>query len=116
MDYWQIQDIYLERTKLDYESGAMANPVYKPYFRWKFYGAPVESLTKQMCYEIMKEAQKELEALDSKYPKAHNQVLVKSTQDDVWKPYKGYGSDCFLYSYLIGIEAEITNILIMKRG
>ena len=102
--------------KMDYERGLITNPTFKPYFDWKFYGVSVKSLTEQMCYEIMKEAQKELEALDVKYPKAHNQVLVKSTLDDLWKPYKGYESDCYQYSYLIGIEAEITNILMMKRG
>lgn len=64
----------------------------------------------------MKEAQRELEELDIKYPDAHNQLLEESTVDDVWKPYKGYKSDCYLYSYLIGIENEITNILIMKWG
>ena len=44
----------------------------------------------------MKEAQRELGELDAKHP----------NQD--------YGEDSNLYSYLIGIEAEITNILVMK--
>ena len=114
MDYFKIQDAYLERMKQDYEGGVIANPVYEPYFQWKFYGASVETLTKQLCYQIMNEAQRELEELDSKHPEAHNQMLAKPSVDDVWKPYRGYGEDCYLYSYLIGIEAEITNILIMK--
>lgn len=33
MDYWKIQDIYLEKMKQDYEGGAIGNPVYKPYFQ-----------------------------------------------------------------------------------
>ena len=111
MDYWKIQDIYLERMKRDYESGVIANPVYNPYFQWKFYGASIESLTKQTCYQIMKEAQRELEELDNRHPGAHEQVLAESTLDDVWKPYRGYGDDCYLYSYLIGVESEITNIM-----
>lgn len=96
MDYWKIQDAFYERMKKNYEGGAIANPVYKPYFQWKFYGTSVESLTKQICYRIMKEAQRELGELDAKHP----------NQD--------YGEDNNLYSYLIGIEAEITNILVMK--
>ena len=60
MDYWEKQDVFHERMKKDYENGLITNPMYKPYFDWKFYGASVESLTKQMCYEIIKEAQKEL--------------------------------------------------------
>ena len=116
MDYWKIQDIFHERMKKGYEDGVITNSVFKPYFQWKFYGAPVKSLTKQICYQIMKEAQKELEELDIKHPGAHEQVLVEPTLDDVWKPYKGYGDDCYLYSYLIGIESEITNILLMKWG
>ena len=116
MEYFKIQDIFHERMKRDYEDGVITNPIYKPYFEWKFYGASVESLTKQMCYDIMKEAQRELEELDAKHPTAHDKILVEPTLDDVWKPYKGYGEDCYLYSYLIGIEAEITNILIIKWG
>ena len=116
MDYWKIQDIFNERMKQDYESGLITNPVFKPYFEWKFYGASVETLTKQVCYQIMKEAQKELDKLDNKHPEARKLLLEESTIDDVWKPYKGYGDDCYLYSYLIGVEAEITNILVMKWG
>ena len=41
-------------------------------------------------------------------------LLEESTVDDVWIPYKGYGEDCYLYSYLIGIDNEITNILLIK--
>ena len=116
MDYWKIQEIFHKRMKQDYESGLITNPVFKPYFQWKFYGAPVETLTKQVCFRIMKEAQKELEELDTRHPKAYEQILVEPTLDDVWKQYKGYGADCYLYSYLIGVEAEITNILVMKWG
>jgi hypothetical protein len=116
MEYFKIQDIFHERMKRDYEDGVITNSIYKPYFEWKFYGASVESLTKQMCYDIMKEAQRELEELDSKHPTAHEQILVEPTLDDVWKQYRGYGKDCYLYSYLIGIEAEITHILVMKWG
>ena len=65
MDYWQKQDIYLERMKRDYEGGAIANPVYKPYFQWKFFGASVKTLTRELCYQIIKEAQRKLEELDS---------------------------------------------------
>lgn len=50
------------------------------------------------------------------HPNAHRQLLEESTIDDVWKPYKGYGEDYYLYSYLIAIEGEITNIMIMKYG
>ena len=113
MDYFKIQDIFHARMKQDFECGAIANPVYKPYFEWKFYNAPIKSLTRQMCYTIMKTAQNELEAQDLKHPNAHEQILVEPTLDDVWKPYKGYESDCFLYSYLISIENEITNILMI---
>ena len=116
MDYWKIQDAFLERMKQDYEGEVIANPYYNPYFQWKFYGASVEILTKQQCYQIMKEAQRELEELDSKHPEGHKQLLKEPTLDDVWKQYKGYGEDCYLYSYLIAIESEITNILMMKWG
>lgn len=116
MDYWKIQDIYHERMKVDYECGRISNPIFKPYFDWKLYNSPIILLTKEICYKIMKEAQRELEELDTKHPDAHNHLLEESTEDDVWKPYKGYESDCYLYSYLIGIENEITNILIMKWG
>lgn len=116
MDYWKIQDAFYERMKKDYEGGAIANPVYKPYFQWKFYGESVNTLTRELCFQIMKEAQRELEELDNRHPGAHEQLLVEPTLDDVRKPYKGYDDDCFLYSYLIGIEAEITNIFVMKCG
>ena len=112
MDYWKIQDIFHKRMRKDYEKGVISNPIYKPYFTWKFYGASVKTLARQLCYQIMKEAQRELEELDSKHPTAHEHVLADSTLDDVWKPYKGYGEDCYLYSYLIGIECEIINIMI----
>ena len=115
MDYWKIQDIYLEKMKNDYEGGAIANPVYKPYFQWKFYGASVKTLTRKLCFQIMKEVQRELEELDNRHPGAQEQVLEESTPDDVWKPCRGYGEDCYLYSYLIGIECEITNIMMMNR-
>lgn len=62
----------------------------------------------------MEEGQKELDVLDSRHPEARKQLLAEPTLDDVWKPYRGYGEDCYLYSYLIGIESEITNILLMK--
>ena len=42
------------------------------------------------------------------------EILVEPSTDDVWAQYKGYGEDCYLYSYLIGIESEITTIMIMK--
>ncbi len=51
MDYWKIQDAYLERMKQDYEGGVIGNPVYKPYFLWKFYGASLKTFTKQQCYQ-----------------------------------------------------------------
>ena len=114
MDYWKIQDIFNERMKKDYEDGIITNPIFKPYFDWKFYHAPIKLLTKHLCYQIMNEAQRELEELDNKHPKAHEQVLVEATLDDVWAQYKGYGKDCYLYSYLIGIESEITNIIMIK--
>ena len=113
-DYWKIQDVFHERMKMDYERGLIPNPTFKPYFDWKFYGASIMLLTKQICYDIMKEAQKELEALDTRHPKAHEQVLVEPTLHDVWKPYRGYESDCYLYSYLVGIECEVTNRLMTK--
>lgn len=116
MDYFIIQDIYHKRMKEDYERGLITNPIYKPYFQWKFYGASVDSLTKQMCYRIMEEAQRELEELDIKHPNGIKHLLEESTVDDVWRPYKGYGDDCHLYSYLIGIENEITTILLIKHG
>lgn len=115
MDYWRIQDIFHQRMKKDYENGVITNPIYKPYFDWKFYGGSIRTLNKHLCYDIMKEAQRELDELDTKHPTAHNKILVESTIDDVWKPYKGYGEDCYLYSYLIGIEAEITNIMILNQ-
>lgn len=116
MDYWKIQDIFHERMKKDYEHGIITNPIFKPYFDWKLYDAPIMLLTKHICYQIMNEAQRELEELDAKHPEAHKQVLVEPTLDDVWKPYKGYGEDCYLYSYLIGMESEITNIIMMIYG
>ncbi len=100
--------------KMDYERGVITNPTFKPYFEWKFFNAPIKSLTNIMCYAMMKEAQKELDALDAKHPKAHEHVLLEPTIDDVWKPYRGYETDCYLYSYLIGIESEITNIMMTK--
>ena len=114
MDYWKIQDIFNEKMKKDYENGIITNPILKPYFEWKFYNAPIKLLNRQICYDIIKEAQKELEALEIKHPKAHEQLSAEPTLDDVWKPYKGYGEDCYLYSYLEGIESEITNIMMMK--
>ncbi|WP_028902749.1 hypothetical protein [Prevotella sp. P6B4] len=117
MDYFIIQDIYHKRMKEDYERGLIiTNPIYKPFFEWKFYGASVDSLTKQMCYKIMDEAQRELEKLDLKHPNGIKHLLEESTVDDVWRPYKGYGDDCYLYSYLTGIENEITTILLIKHG
>lgn len=116
MDYWKIQDIFHERMKKDYEGGIIANPIYKPYFEWKFYNASIKSLTMEMCYAIMKTAQNELEALDSKHPNAHEQLSVEPTLDDVWKPYKGYGEDSYLYSYLIAVESETLKILINNYG
>ena len=77
MDYWKIQDIFHERMKKDYEGGIITNPIFKPFFEWKFYGASVELLTKQMCYRIMKEAQRELDELDAKHPTAHDKILVE---------------------------------------
>ena len=65
-------------------------------------GSPLENLP-----DIMKEAQRELEELDSKHPTAHEHVLEESTLEDIWKPYRGYGEDCYLYSYLIGIEKHL---------
>ena len=62
MDYFKIQDAYLEKMKLDYESGVIANPAYEPYFQWKIYGASVNSMTRQQCYAIMNEAQEEEQA------------------------------------------------------
>jgi len=116
MDYWKIQDVFHERMRNDYEHGLISNPIFKPYFDWKFYGASIKSLTKLMCYTIMIIAQSELEALDIKHPKAHEQILVEPTLNDVWKPYKGYGEDCYLYSYLIAIESETLKILINNYG
>ena len=98
--------------KSDYEGGVITNPIFKPYFDWKFYGKPIKELTGEICYNIIKEAQKELEALEMKHPQGHEQI-VEATLDDVWKSYKGYGEDCYLYSYLIGIENEITNIMMI---
>lgn len=114
MDYWKRQDIFHERMKKDYERGLITNPTFKPYYEWKLYGAPIKSLTREMCYTIIKTAQNELEALDLKHPEAHRLLSEEPTIDDVWKPYRGYGEDCYLYSYLIGVEAEITNVLMMK--
>lgn len=115
MDYFKIQDIFHQRMKEDYEKGVITNPIYKPYFQWKFYGASVKTLTKQMCHTMIKEAQRELEALDCKHPNASEGILMEPTVEDVWKQYRGYGGDCYLYSYLIGIESEITNIMMMNR-
>lgn len=115
VEYWKIQDVFHDRMKVDYERGVISNPTFKPYFDWKFYGAPIKSLTRQMCYDIMKEAQRELNIIDERHPDAHSQVLAKPTEDDIWKPYRGYEEDCFLYSYLICIESEITNIMINNK-
>ncbi len=110
-EYWKIQDVFLERMKHDYESGLITNPVYKPYFAWKFYGKPINSFTRRICFRIMKESQKELEILDNKYPDANKQFLTDPTLDNVWIQYEGYGKDKYLYSYLLGIENEITKIM-----
>lgn len=53
--------------KKDYEGGVITNPIFKPYFEWKFNNAPIKSLTRQMCYTIMKTAQNELNTLDLMY-------------------------------------------------
>ena len=68
MDYWKMQDIFHKRMKQDYEDGVITNPVFKPYFQWKFYGASVNTLTRELCFQIMKEAQRELGELDAKHP------------------------------------------------
>ena len=111
MEYCKIQDIYHEKMKKDYEDGVINNPIYKPYFDWKFYKGELEAISKQECYHMMKEAQRELDELDEKYPLAHKHILDEATIDDVWRPYRGYGEDNYLYSYLIGLESEITNIM-----
>lgn len=113
MDYWKIQDIFHERMKKDYECGVITSPTFKPYFDWKFNDAPISAFTKQMCHDILHEAQTELRRLDNKYPRAHEQLSLQATIDDVWRAYRGYGEDCFLYSYLMGIESEITTIMMM---
>ena len=114
MDYWKIQDVFHQRMKMDYERGLITNPIFKPYYEGKFYGASINSITKEMCYTIMKEAQRELDILDNRHPRGFEQLLETPTLDDVWKQYKGYGKDCYLYSYLIGIECEITKIMMIK--
>ena len=101
--------------KKDYERGVISNPTFKPYFEWKFYGVPIMLLTKHICYQIVKEVQKELEELDYKHPETQNKIIVEPSIDDVWAQYKGYGKDCYLYSYLIGVESEITNIIMMNQ-
>lgn len=100
MDYWKMQDLFHERMKMDYEGGVIDNPIYKPYFQWKFYGASVETLTKQLCYQIMKEAQKELEELDNKHPEAHNQILVEPSIDEYGLHISLIIQLYFLYSFL----------------
>ena len=114
MDYFKKQDIFHDKMKKDYERGVITYPTFKPYFDWKFNNAPLSSLTKQICRNILHTAQKELQRLDNKYPRAHEHVAMESASDDMWAAYRGYGEDCFLYSYLVGIESEVANIIMRK--
>ncbi len=112
-EYFDIQDSFLKKMKADYEDGLITNPVFKPYFRWKMYDAPISIFTRDMLYEIAAAAQRELEVLDEKHPEAYKQLGDLATLNDIWKPYAGYGDDKYLYSYLSAIDSETANLLLV---
>ena len=65
-DYFDIQDRFYAKMKLDYESGLIANPVLKPYFDWKFYHAPLSTLYRKTLFDMRESVAQEMEIIDEK--------------------------------------------------
>lgn len=110
-DYFDIQDKFYARMKLDYESGLLGNPVLKPYFDWKFYHAPLSTLDRKALFDMRESVSLEMGIIDERYPEACMFLSDSPTSDDIWKPYRGYGDDRYLYSYLDGIESELSRLM-----
>lgn len=113
LDYFDIQDKFYFRMKVDYESGLIDNPILRPYFDWKFYHAPLNTLNKEILFNMREAVLHEMETLDEKYPNAYKSLLHSPTSDDVWKPYIGYGEDKYMYSYFYGIESELSRLMMI---
>lgn len=112
-DLFNMQDEFYARMKADYESGLIGNPILKPYFDWKFYHAPLNTLDKRILFNMREAVSRDMEILDEKYPDAYRSLTLSPTADDIWKPYKCYGEDKYLYSYLDGIESEISRLMVI---
>lgn len=110
-DYFDIQDKFYARMKSDYESGLLGNHVLKPYFDWKFYHASLSTLDRKTLFDMRESVSMEMEIIDEKYPDASDFLSDSPTYDDIWKPYRGYGDDMYLYSYLYGIESELSQLM-----
>lgn len=110
-DYFDIQDRFYAKMKLDYESGLIANPVLKPYFDWKFCHALLSTLDRKTLFDMRESVAQEMEIIDEKYPDAYRFLSDSPASDDIWKPYRGYGDDRYLYSYLYGIESELSQLM-----
>lgn len=112
---FDIQDCFLNKMKADYEAGLIPNPVYKPYFTWKFYNADLTIFTPANLREMAETCTDEMEKLDEKHPEGYKLLIKNSTMEDIWQPYKGYGEDAYLFSYLSAIDSELTNLRLLIR-
>lgn len=110
-DYFDLQDKFLAKMKDDYEAGLINNPILKPYFDWKFYHAPLNTLNREILFNMREVVSNEMENLDKKYPNAYKFLLLSPTSDDIWKPYIGYDVDKYMYSYFDGIESELSRLM-----
>ena len=91
-----MEEVY-HLMKMDYERGRMRNPAYEPYFAVMFYHASPRLLTKVVCHHILSETQDELMELEEKHPLAHKYLMKPYFNNDLLRPFRGYGVDCYLY-------------------
>lgn len=116
MDYFERQDQF-KRIMLDtYEHhGIPKEEMFAPYFEWKKgVGQWIPPLTQ---LSLMKNAAQEIiEDFDVKHPNAWDKVDLNKVGDDLFCLYRGYDEDAVTVAIISAIEAELTNIMLLKYG
>ena len=112
MEYWEQQERFTALMIQAYDEHKIPNwYVFKPYIEWK--RTKVFRITNAEIRKMRSVAHRLLSKYEEIYPNAMDNIEFNDT-DDLFYLTRGYGKDAEVVRFLMEIDEELTNILILR--
>ena len=103
----------------DYHHGEFPERnAFQTYFDWKEEKIDLQGISPAAALDMLDVCQQLLERYHTQYAEAVTPPEISlpfgplpNDDDDPWSPYRAYGPDCYVISYLEAIQSDLRTIL-----